>query len=54
MKKEEKNYCLKCGSYDVKVLSTGEILCQNKSCLAISPRLVECSENEMKGGNEDE
>ena len=31
-----KDYCYRCGSYDVKKLSTGELLCKNPKCGAIS------------------
>ncbi len=30
------NFCLRCGTYNVKVLSTGERLCQEKNCLALT------------------
>lgn len=30
------NYCLRCGSYDVKVTSDGTILCKNLGCLALT------------------
>lgn len=28
--------CLKCGCLDIKILSSGEILCQNPKCLAVT------------------
>ncbi len=30
------DYCFRCGSYDVKVLSTGERVCQKSNCLTIT------------------
>jgi len=45
MKKEIK-FCLKCGSYDIKELSTGEILCQNKNCMAITKDNIKLEEEE--------
>jgi len=35
-KLKEKPFCIRCGSYNVKVLSSGEIICQNKSCMSIT------------------
>ena len=40
-KKVDWNYsnqpcCHRCGSFDVEVLSAGEILCNNPMCLAVS------------------
>lgn len=28
--------CPRCGSEDIQILSQGEILCKNKSCMAVS------------------
>jgi len=44
MEKKEVKFCLKCGSYDIKELSTGEILCQNKNCGAITKKGIEINE----------
>jgi len=36
LKKDIKPHCLRCGYLDVDVLSTGEIICHNPKCLAIT------------------
>lgn len=36
MEKNTKNFCPRCGYLNIEMLSTGEIICKNKHCLAIS------------------
>ncbi len=33
---KSEHYCLRCGSYNVDVLSTKEVICKEKNCLAIT------------------
>ena len=50
MKKENKvlklkEHCPRCGCLDIKKLSTGEIICKNKRCMAISK--IDWKKNEI-------